>query len=141
MRVVIAPDGRLGNGHASKLAPPNDERAVQQAAPFQVLQQTRNWFVGLSTVHAVVLIQPIVRIPALLLMSAAAVKLNEAHATLHETPSDQTLPSEVLRLGIFHAVESASFLCLFRQIDRFRGISLHLEGQFIRSNSSLQIRT
>ncbi len=84
-----------------------DDRVVEQAARLQVLDQCRGGLVQRRAMFAVVLGEVLVAVPvpAREAVVGAAPHLNEADATLQQTPRDEAVASEVLRhLGV-EAVE------------------------------------
>ena len=69
-----------GLGRAAELAAPEDERAVEQAAPLQVLEQAGDRLVGLGGHAQVVLLDVVVGVPLHVARPAAGDDADEPHA-------------------------------------------------------------
>ncbi len=85
--------GVLGGRLPAELAAPDNQRRVQQATLFQVFEQAGDRFVGLAGVQVMVADQVAVSVPVVVVVGAAGVDLDEAHAALHQPPGQQALPA------------------------------------------------
>src|SRR6185503_11775463 len=81
LRIVIASvTAALQESLTSELTAPDDERFIEQTPLFEVAQQRGNGLVDLGTVDLQVFFHAVVGVPVLLLMPAAVVNLDKAHA-------------------------------------------------------------
>src|SRR5205814_887325 len=95
VRIVVASRAfvgvtAVGNRGASKLAAPHDQRAVEQTARFQILQQGRGWAID-APGHGRV--DPdVIRVSVVPIVTAGAAgkDLDETHASLDEPSGAQT---------------------------------------------------
>src|SRR5437867_1795705 len=96
IRIVVAPSGLVGitaisDWRAAKLASPNNERALEQPARFQIPQQRRSRLVdapGHVRVDTIIIRMggiPIIR------ARAASENLDEPDTALDQSPRDQTV--------------------------------------------------
>ena len=108
-RVVVAAGSLLefGGRLAAELAAPDDQRLVEQAAALQVLDQAGDRLVGVAGVLGVVGDQVGVGVPVVVVVGAAGIDLDEAHAALDQPPRDQAFAAEVGRSRLVDAVERA----------------------------------
>jgi hypothetical protein len=67
-----------------------------------------------------------VRIPVVVVVRAARVELDKAHAALHEPPRQQALPPEVLRALVVHAIKPLHVLRFLVQFDRLGAVTCML---------------
>ena len=108
--VVVAsgfgPD--LGDGQSAELAAAHDERFVEHSALLQIGQQRGDRLVHLVRKATMIALDIIVSIPALLILSAAAVKLDEANAVFDQASGGETLPSEMSTTLIVESVHAMS---------------------------------
>ncbi len=120
--VVIAPAARcVFRGRlTSKFAAPDDQRVLQQAAFFQVLDQPGDWFVCFTRVQVVVRFHVRMSVPVVVVMCSAGVDLDEANTAFDHATSQQTLSAELFALRIIQAVQFLSRLSFLRDINRFR---------------------
>src|SRR4051794_9845375 len=125
----------LGDRHASELAAPYHQRAVQQPALLQILEQSSCRFICLPTAVTQTLFQIGVSIPYLKLDKY----LNKANAALHQTPRHQAAFS--VRSGCFvvQAVHFASLVAFLRKIQGVRGGELHSRSKLKARNPGIQI--
>ena len=82
---------------AAELAAPQDERRIQQAPAFQILNQAGDRLVGLGGHPEVVLLDVGVRIPLEVAGAAAGDHADEAHAVLDQPPRQQAAAAVVVR--------------------------------------------
>ncbi len=128
IRVVIAAVPLLGHRSPTKLAPPDNERLLQEPSAFQVGEEARNWLVHRRAVLSVIFLDPGMGIP---LAAGTVIKLNEPNSALHESTSQQTVAAEGRGLLAINPVEPLSLGRLGTQINRFWSFSLHPEREFI----------
>ena len=126
--VPPGPLGVFGRRLAAELAPPDDQRALQQAALLQVFDQSGNRLVRRARMIAVVLDQIAVGIPVGVVVVAAGVNLHEPHAALDQPASQQASPAEILGALVVQAVELERVGRFLREIDRLGRPRLHLVG-------------
>ncbi len=81
--VMVATVTFFGHGSASEFSAPDDERLIEHASPLQVLQQTGDWDIGLTTMHRVIVFDFAVRVP---FTTGARIELYEAHSAFHQPP-------------------------------------------------------
>ncbi len=77
---------QLGDRKSAKLSSPDNQCGIEEPALFQILQQTGDRFVGTITASFEIGGQARMVIPRV----SVDVQLNEAHATFHQSTSDQT---------------------------------------------------
>src|SRR2546422_11430622 len=70
---------------------------------------------------------------------AAMEKLHEAHASLDQSPRDQTLFAERFRFRLLEAVELARRRRFLFELQSFGNGSLHLKCQLIRLDARAQV--
>ena len=63
IRVVVATISLFGHRGAAELAPPDDERLVEQAAPLEILEQPSHGQIHRPTVFGVILFDVVVGVP------------------------------------------------------------------------------
>ena len=81
-----------------------------------------------------------VAVPRKLIIHAAGVNLNKAHAAFDQAASRQTLAREVVTLFITDAVQILNVFRLGRQIECFRSCRLHPIRQFKTFNPRREFR-
>jgi len=126
---------------ATELAAPDDQRLVEQAGALEIGQQSVDRTIDFGAVDAEVLFDAEVRVPRLLLVSAAVVDLHATHAALQQPARDQALTAEgcradrqaVVGLRVVHAVHALGRLGLLREVERFGRGLLHAISELIRS--------
>ena len=112
----------------AKLGRPHHQRAVQQAAPLQVRDQTRDWLIdGLRQLGVGVHVA--VRIPVAGRAGTGVDQLDEAHAALDQAPGYQALPAKALGVAVLDAVEVVRCVGFARDIERLGSFPLHPEGR------------
>ncbi len=112
-------------GCASKLAAPDDERAVQKASLFEVGDERGDGLVHTAHEIAVGPLDVVVAVPG------AVVELHEAHTLFHELAGEKTLSAEGIGGVVADAVERLGFLVLLREVERLGHLHLHAEGEFV----------
>lgn len=145
--IVVAAVGALGEGRATEFAGPDDERAVEQAAGFEVLDERGDGPVDLVRHLAVAFFDRAVMVPRIGCIAAAEVvgeraELDEAHATLHESPGEQALAGVggFFRLGIVEAVEFLGCLGLAGDVAEVGHGGLHAPGHLVVRNGGFDVR-
>ena len=126
--VVIASLALLAHRHAAELAAPDDERVVEEPSLLQIAQERSDGPVGARTVHAVILQDVNVGIPA---ARVPGVKLHEAHAPLHHAPGEEATDAEVVRLLFADAVQAPGGLTLAIESDDVGRRALHAVGKLV----------
>ena len=81
-----------------------------------------------------------VRVPVIVIICAARVKLNEAHAAFHEPSRKQTAPAEFFGLLFVQAVHLPRIQIFLRQIDGIRRVLLHAISHLITRHPRAQFR-
>ena len=79
------------------------------------------------------------RVPSRIKIAASRIDLNEAHASLDQTPRHQRLLAEIRRHLFAEPVELASRFGLLIDVDRADGVRLHAIGQLIGSDAGGQL--
>src|SRR5215468_3116433 len=114
-RVMIATVIGLGElalaiDRAPEFPAPDDQRVVEQAALFQVLNERRGRLIRAPALERQVARQVAVLIPA------SVIKLNEADAAFGQTSREQTVGGVGAGLARFRAVHLEDAVRLFRQV-------------------------
>src|SRR2546425_10317542 len=132
--VVIAAHAPLRNRHASEFALPDDQRAVEQTARFEIREQPRDGLVDFGRMRGVVLLYVLVRVPGVgvLVAEPAVIELHEAHAALHQAARHQALATEGLRHRLVETIELARGLALAVDGHGFGRAALHAVRQLVR---------
>ena len=123
--VVVLLQRALGVDRASELAAPDDERFLEESAFLQFAEQGGGGLIGVVALGAQAGGAFVVLIPA------AVIELNEAHAAFGEAPREDAIGrvgSGLLRFGAV-ALERAGRL--LRQIRQFGNGGLHAKGHFV----------
>ncbi len=131
----------LGCGSATELTAPEDEGVIQQAAAFQVLQQTGDGFVCGGTVVGQFLPQFRVLVPELAtgsLGGGGVVNLHHAHAALCETSRHEALLAEGGGDGVIQTVEFLGGFRLLLHTKGLRCLRLHAKRQLKGGDAGLQ---
>src|SRR5262249_14897855 len=98
-------------------------------------------------VNLQILLDAVVSIPVLLLVPAAMIDLDEAHAAFDQTAGDETLASEgrwskgqgVLGFGLVQTVTLFCGRAFLREVQSFGRARLELESQLIAGDARLQL--
>ena len=98
MMITARASFALEHGRAPKFASPNNERVLQQASLFQVGKQRPSRSIGQLAANTHISLQVAVMVPA------AVVQLNEAHAAFRQASGQQTVGGvgAIARLGSVH---------------------------------------
>ena len=136
MRVVVAALAALGHRHPAELAAPDDQRALEQAPPLQVVEQAGDRLVGSAAHGGVVGLDVVVGVPA---VDVARVELDEPDAALDQPPGQQAAGAELGRPPVVQAVEPLGLVGLARQVDGLGGRALHPEGQLVGLDPGLEL--
>src|SRR5262245_21322661 len=88
---MAAPVIALRGGRAAEFRRPHDQRLVEQAARFQVSDQTGDGLVDIAR-QRLVSLHIAVRVP--ILRRADVYQFNESHAAFYHSTGDYRLPSE-----------------------------------------------
>src|SRR5262249_31963072 len=135
-RVVIASVAALAHRRPAKLAAPDHQRAVEQATPLQVLEQSGDRPIALAAVLGMVPLPIGVRVP---FAAGAHVDLHAADAALHEPSGQQTVAAVVLGLRTVHTVELQCLGGFLREIDYFRSAALHAVSEFVGGDAGVDV--
>lgn len=119
-----------------ELTTPDDERAVEHAALLEVFEEACDRFVGAASVVVVVLFEVAVSVPVVVVVCTARIKLDEADAAFDKASREQAAFPEFGGLGIVEAVEVLRVSGLSGDVDGFRSMLLHLEGEFVAGDAS-----
>ena len=125
----LAPSRRR---RAAELAAPDDQRVVEQAARFQIVQQARRsgWSLLLGVVAVVGDVAVIV--PRL---AVAVVDLHHAHAALDQPAGDQAGVGELARRRRAAASPAVSRA----EVERLLRLELHAEGHLQRRDAGFEL--
>src|SRR5437764_14478981 len=83
--------------------------------------------------------QVFVRVPVVVVMGTAGVKLNEAHASFHEPASEQAALPEIPRPRIINAVKFSRSFRFVSEIDSFGSVPLHGERQLVARSEERRV--
>ena len=135
VRVVIATIAILTHRRAAKLATPNNQCVIKQAALLQITDQRSNRPVDVRRQFAGRRVMVRVRVPGL---AVAIINLNKAHSTLHQTAGHEAAIGEMAL-----AIHLTDTLRLQVHIKGIRRRRLHSESRFHRLNPAIErdIRT
>ena len=125
MMIAAIVAAALHHRRAAKLAAPEHERVVEQAALFQIAHQRGAGLIGVLAVLGEVLLEIAVLVPGFV------EQLHETHAALEQAPGQQAVVGE-RRLARLGAVHVENVLRLPRQVHQFRGAGLHAIGHLER---------
>lgn len=151
--IVVAPLAALGAGHAAELGGPENERVLEHAPLFEVLDQ-RGGSMGhaqrerlMITFHILVAVPVAARVAVVV----AAPDLYKAHPALQQTPGGQALTAKELGLrlhidaAVVHAgrfrgqaIHVADVLGLAGEVEGVRGAELHGGREFIGAHPRLK---
>ena len=131
--------GVFGGRLAAEFAAPDDQRLLEQAALFQILQQAGDRLVGFAGVQVVVGFQVAVGVPVVVVVGTAGVELNEPNAALDQAPGQQALASELVALRIRQTVEFLRRCGLLRRSTASGALRLHLEGQLVAGDPGREV--
>ena len=112
-------------GCASEFAAPDDERAVQEAALFEVGDERGDGLVHAAHEVAVGTLDVVVAVPG------AVVELHEAHAFLDELAGEQAFAAKGIGGVVADAVEFLGLRVFFGEVERLGHLQLHAEGEFV----------
>src|SRR5207249_12154969 len=108
-RTVIAAFAILTRGGSAELAGPDDEGLLQQAATFKVGEQSGNGLIGFAAMQSVVLADVGMSVPVFVIVPAAGIDFDEAHAALDQAAGEQAAAAKVLGHGVVQTVEFFRF--------------------------------
>ena len=144
--IVVASVAALGEESAAEFASPDDERAVEQAAGFEVFDEARDGLVHLPSHVAMAFLDLSMLIPGVRGLAAAellgeAAQLDEAHAALDETARQQALHAVGFAgaVGTVHAVEFLGGFGFAREIAEVGHGGLHAPGHLVVLNGGLDL--
>src|SRR5262249_39619481 len=86
--IVVAAVAFFVEGRAPEFPAPHDQSGIEQAARFEIGQQSGDRDIGLLTTTPMQLVEVGVRVPA---ASAPGIQLDEAYAALYQTPRQQAI--------------------------------------------------
>ncbi len=112
-------------GSAAKLAAPDDERTLQQAALFEVGDERSDGLVHAAHEIAMGALDIVVAIPR------AIVELHEAHAFLDELAGKEAFAAKGVRRVVADAVEFLGLRVFLGKVERFGHLHLHAKGEFV----------
>jgi len=128
-----APVGTLRSREAAELAAEEDERVLQQAALFEVCQQRRRRLIRRGRVAHQASVQVVVLIPA------GVADLDEADAGLAQSSRHDALPRKAAGGSGLDAVRVEDVLRLGGDVEQFRNLALHLEGELVRLDDAVEL--
>ncbi len=135
----------LGSGLAAKLAGADDERAVEQAARFEIGKQGSGTGVEHRTPVAVVPDDVLVTIPVRPDLFRAGVlrtakNLHEAHAPLNESAGEQALAAKGADVFVVERVEFFRRVGFAAKVGCGRGAELQAGGEFVGGDAGFEFR-
>ena len=132
--VVIFSQCALAVDRASKLASPDDECVIKQAATLQILDEGPSWLVDFLGLPANV------RRQATMVIPAAVKDLNKTHAPLGHPSSQETVVAKSPGLRYIFAVEIKHVLRFGGDVDQLRYGRLHSKGHLVLRDPRLCLR-
>ena len=138
-RMVVAPVGLLGEpalteDRAAELAAPYDQRIVQHAAVFQILDQRRLWLVDILGLGLDPSRKLGVHVPP------TVEKFDETHIAFRQSPGEQSVGREGPRRLRVGPVALEGRLGLVRQVGQIRHGGLHAKGHLVLSDTRARLR-
>ncbi len=112
-------------GGASEFTAPDDERALQETALFEVGDEGGDGLVHATHEVAVGALDVVMAVPG------AVVELNEAHAFLDELAGEQAFAAEGIGCVVADAVEFLGLGVFFGEVERFGNLHLHAKGELV----------
>ncbi len=132
--VVVPPDlallANFAHRRTAKLAAPDDQRSVEQAALLQVANQRCCRLVDFASDCLQRSGQVFVMVPI------CVIELDEPYATLDKPPGQQAVVRK-RRLARLHAVHLERLFALLTEIDQFRTAGLHAVRHLVLRNARL----
>src|SRR5205823_11898189 len=116
-------------GSAAELGGPDDECFVEEAAAFEVLQETANWLIDFAAVFRVIGFQSAVGVPTTGTAVTAVIDLHEADTAFDEAAGGEAVAAK--RLVLIDAVEGESLFGFVVEVDGFGEGALHAEGELV----------
>ena len=112
-------------GGAAELAAPDDERAIEQAALFEIGDESGDGLVDAADEIAMSALDVVMAVPR------AVVELHEAHAFFHQLASEETFATEGVGGVAADAVEILGGLGFLREVEGLGDLHLHAEGELV----------
>ena len=144
--IVVATVTALRKWRAAEFAGPDEQRAVEQAAGFEILDERGDGLVDLVRHLAVAFFEGTVVVPGIRSIAAAEVvgeraEFDEAHAALDQAPSEQALAGVggFFWLGIVEAVEFLRRLGFAGDVAEVGDGRLHAPGHLVVRNGGLDV--
>ena len=138
-RVVVATGAVfLGIRGAAEFAAPPDDGVFEEAALFEIGEETGDGFIDGGGVVAV-FGQVRVLIPGGIVGVVAVIDLDVAHVLLHEAAGHEALATEVVGGFFVDAVKLESGLGLAADVHGIRGLVLHAGGEFVAADDSVDL--
>ena len=120
----------LRNGESAEFAGPDDEGAVEQSALVEIGEEGSDRLIGLGSEPAVIADEIHVAVPALLILHAAAVDLNEADSSFDHAAGRQALRGKMPAVFFPDAVQLADVFRFRGDREGIGGGRLHAVGEF-----------
>src|SRR5262249_17846077 len=133
--IVVAALAVLRYRQPAELAGPQDERAVEEAATPQILDEAGDRQIGDAANLFVFALGVAVRVPRL---ADGREHLDEADARLHQPPGQQAAHAVRLGHGIVQAVKLSRRRRLAGDIEHLAGVELHARGQLVVLDTRFQ---
>src|SRR6266511_3236989 len=133
--VVVAALAGFRLGRTAKFTAPQHQRAVEQSASLQILQEPRDGLVGFRGFAEMILFDVIMRVPLQVARPAAGNDTNKAHAIFHQLARQQTAPAIIVCRLAADAIKIERLLWLFGKIKQLRRLGLHFESQIVSVNA------
>src|SRR6185437_5230384 len=135
-RMMFAAVGPFRGRRAAEFASPHDQRVFQQAARFQVLQQSGDRPIGRRAALGQRVFDLAVVVPA---RSVGVVNLDEPHPAFDQSPRQQALAAEDVGRRLADAIQSPGGFGFSIQVERLGSFDLHAEGQLERGDPSVEL--
>jgi hypothetical protein len=138
--VIAALRAFLEEGHAAELGAPDDERVLQQAALFQVADQSGGGLVEDVRMHVILRLEIAVAVPVE--FAAAGIgtveELHETHAALDEATGEDAVLREGGLVGVLRvvrAIELQDVRGLGAEVVDLGHAELHARGEFVAGDA------
>ena len=135
--VMVSAIALFAHGSAAKLAPPDHQRIVEEAALAQICKKSCDRLVHGLTQAGVVRFDACVGIP---FAAGAVVELYEPNTAFDEPAGQQTIFSEGRCRLVFESIECFRGRRFPRQVDRLWSLGLHSKGKFVAGDPGIQFR-
>lgn len=118
----------LDHGGTAKFAAPDDEGVFEHASLLEVAHECGSGLIAMARANIHVALKVVVVVPS------AVVKLDEAYASLSQSPCEQAVEPEAA-ISPFDSVGIENMLGLVRYVDEIWHAGLHAKSHFVLGDS------